>query len=436
MESERLAPHNIEAEEAVLGSCLVDPDALLEVAAIITPGDFYREKNQWVFEAMVKLGAGLDQITVGDELQKKGRLEDIGGLAYLSHLVLVLPTSVHARHYASVVVHLSFCRKVIIAGAQIAAVAYEAMGDSVELFAKAQDILSTLEPRDSNEIVFPGEHAGRMLDMVTKAREYRSDGLNFGYRDLDRFVGALYPGNLVIIGARPGMGKSQMLQEIALHNAGTGKRVLVASREISLEEFDERYIQMETGVGIEKLREGCLNEVEWGLIQELVDQVNGTPLIFLEGSFGVDSIAQKAKLLRKTQGLDLLLVDYIQLLKERTEKKAGDNLRERIGYISNSLKSIARELEIPVIAVSQLNRNVEGRENKRPTLADLKESGDLEQDADVVLLLHRPEVYDSKAEPGVMHVGVAKHRQLGKIGRIRLSWRPEYHRYGDWSDDY
>lgn len=436
MYQEKLPPHNIDAEEAVLGSCLVDPEQLPVVMEIITPEDFFREINRWVFEAMVELGEGLNQITVGDKLKEYGKLESIGGPVYLSHLVSILPTSVHAKYYADIISRLSYCRKMITAAGKIAALGYEAHGNTEEMMDKAHGIITDIEPVYSNDIINPPEHAERMFEMITRRRENTDHGLYFGYRDLDNFVGGIYPGNLVIVGGRPGTGKSNIMQEIALENANIGKHVLIASREMSLEEFDERHIQMETGIGIEKLRCGNYTPQDWDKLQALVEEVNGKPLVYLEGSFGVDNIGRKAAALKRNEGLDLIIVDYIQLLRDRNERKSGDTLRERIGYISNTLKSIATELKVPVIAASQLNRNVEGREDKRPTMSDIKESGDIEQDSDIIILLHRPEIYDPLKEPGIMNVIVAKHRQLGVTGLRKLVWRKDYHRYGDFTGSY
>jgi replicative DNA helicase len=429
--TDKLPPHCIEAEEAVLGSILIDPERLNDVRAIIGSEDFFRDRNQWIFEAMLNLDGGVDQITVTKELERIGKLDAIGGAAYLSHLVSITPTSLHARHYAEVVKRESFRRDIISTAGQIAALGYEGDGDSMGLFLRAQDTLSKLEPQGREEIIKPKEHAELMLAMLCQRREKRFDGISFGYKDLDDFIGGMYGGDFVIVGARPSVGKSQLLLEIALHNAKFGEGVLFASAEMSITQLTEREVVMGTGIDIRRLRKGALSEFEWDKAQEVVAEVSDIPLYFLAGKLSVGSIMQKAKVLKQTKGLDLVLVDYIQLLKDRADKRCGDNLRERIGYISNSLKNAAHDLEIPVIAASQFSRGVETREGHRPMLSDLKESGDLEQDADVVLLLHRPELYDPDKDKGILEIGIAKTRQLGLQGVVKLVWVEKEHKYRD-----
>jgi replicative DNA helicase len=437
MESEmihddRLPPHNMEAERAVLGSILIDPDCLDDVRALIEPSDFFRDEHQWVYEAMLAVAPGVDEVTVAQELAgKDGRLEGIGGAAYLSHLVAIVPTSVHAEHYANIVSRLAFIRKLIDSAGRIAAMGYEAPADTMELYVKALEELNRLEPLDKQEIIDPQGHAEAMLSMISRRRDKELDSVPFGYRDLDDSIGGMCGGDFVIIGARPSVGKSQVLLEVALHNAKQGRPVLYSSAEMSLAQIAEREIVMKAGVDIRKLRSGELTEPEWGKAQEVVAEVGGIPLYLLEGRLSVASIAQKAKLLKQTKGLRLVIVDYIQLLRDRSDRKVGDNLRERIGYISSGLKNIARDLDIPVLAACQLNREVEMQPNHRPMLSNLKESGDLEQDADVVLLLHRPELYDPNKDKGILEIRVAKNRQLGVEGIVKLVWIKDAHRYED-----
>ncbi len=418
-------PHNTDAEFAVIGSILIDADCLSELD--LQPDDFHDDRARWTFEAMLKLGEASNQITVAQELARAGHLEGVGGVAFLSQVVGVVPTSIHAAYYANIVRECAYRRRLITAAGQIAAQAYEGNGDSAALQTKAVETLTRLAPQERNDIVEPEEHAKRMLEMVSGRRQGKQKSLKFGYVDLDRFVGGMTGGNLVIVGARPGVGKSQWMQEVALYNCH--KAVLIASAEMSLAEYDERDIAMSTGISVERQRSGQLTGEEWDSIQQLVADVSGRRLYFLEGKVSTDSIARKARLLHETKGLDLIVVDYLQLLRDSVERKAGDSIRERVGYISNNLKSLARELDIPVLAASQLNRNVEGRENKRPTMADLKESGSIEQDADIVLLLHRPDLYDAGKEKGILYVGIAKIRQIGKTGVVKLCWNEKNHRY-------
>lgn len=435
---DKLPPHCIEAEEAVLGSIIVDCNCFSEVRAIINAEAFYRDKNKWVFDAMESLterGERIDQLTLSQELARGDKLEEIGGASYLSHLVYVTPTSLHAQYYAQIVARESYRRKMITAGSQIAAIAYEGNGDTMNLFLKAQDTLAKLEPEDKQEIIKPKQHAEIMLDMLSRRKEKRFDAVPFGYRDLDDFTGGMYGGDFVIVGARPSVGKSQLLLEIALHNAKLGRSVLFASAEMSLTQLTEREVVIGTGIDIRRLRKGELGELEWEKAQTVVAEAADIPLYFLAGRLSAMSIIHKAKMLKQVKGLSLLLVDYIQLLRDRAEKKAGDTLRERIGFVSSVLKNAARDLDIPIIAASQFSRSVEAREGHRPMLSDLKESGDLEQDADVVFLLHRPELYDPHKDKGILEIGVAKTRQLGLQGVVRLIWVEKEHRYRDMANE-
>jgi len=429
--TDKLPPHCIEAEEAVLGSILINPECLNDVRAIVGVKDFFRDKNQWVFEAMLGLDGGIDQVTLTKELERADRLDAVGGPAYLSHLASNTPTSVHARHYAGIVANESYRRRLIGGITEINELVYNGNGDSMELYIKAHETLAGLEPQGKQAIIKPKEHAELMLGMLSQRREKRFDGVSFGYRDLDDFTGGMYPGDFAIIGARPTVGKSQLLLEMGLHNARLGKGVLYASAEMSLKQLTEREVVMRTGIDIRRLRKGELSESEWGKAQEVVAEAADMPLCFLIGKLSVMGIIQEARRLKQREGLDLVLVDYIQLLRDRSDKRCGDNLRERIGYISNALKNGAGDLEIPIVAASQFSRGVEAREGHRPMLSDLKESGDLEQDADVVLLLHRPELYEPGKDKGILEIGVAKTRQLGLQGVVKLVWVEKEHRYRD-----
>jgi len=433
--SGRVPPHNLEAEQAVLASCLIDSDCLGDVKAHVGAQDFFDDRHKLIFHAIETVGEtvgeGVDQITVTQELSRAGNLKKAGGAAYLSQLVANLPTSVHAEYYAGIVKQLSLCRRLITAAAQISAMAYEAPQDGTDLLARARYLLAELEPEGGDGLIDPTRHAELMMDLVSRRQNRRLDYVPFGYRDLDELSGGMYGGDFVIVGARPSVGKSQVLLETALSNATAGRVVLFASAEMSLAQLMDREIVMQTGIDMRRLRKGRLSESEWESVQAVVAEVSGLPLHFLAGRLTVAGIAHSARLLKQTRGLGLVVVDYIQLLRDRSNRKAGDTLRERIGHISNGLKGIATDLDVPVLAASQFSRQVEMRDGHRPMLADLKESGDLEQDADIVLLLHRPELYDPGKNKGILEIKMAKHRQLGGEGVVRLVWVEKEHRYRD-----
>ncbi len=427
----KLPPHSIDAEHATLGSILIDSECLSEID--LQAEDFHDERARWTYEAMLKLGEASNQITVAQELARAGHLEGVGGVSFLSQVVSVVPTSIHAGYYADIVRQCAYRRRLIQAAGQIAAQAYEGNGDSTTLQTRAVETLIRLAPQEHNDIVEPEEHAKRMLEMVSSRRQGKQKVLKFGYLDLDRALGGMYGGNLIIVGARPMVGKSQWMQEVALHNCH--KSVLIASAEMSLGDYDERDIAMSTGISIERQRTGQLTGEEWEAIQQLVAEVSGRKLYFLEGKVSTDSITRKASLLRETKGLDLVVVDYLHLLREGIDRKFGENRNERIGYITSNLKALARDLGVPVMAASQLNRGLEGREDKRPTLADLRDSGNIEQDADIVLLLHRPELFNPIKEKGILYVYIAKSRQIGKTGVVKLVWSEREHRYKDLANE-
>lgn len=853
-----LPPHNADAEEAVLGSILVDPSNVLTVGQILEPTDFYREKNAWVFESMLKLGDSCNHITLAHDLQTAGRLDTVGGQGYLSLLVERLPTSVFAEHYAKIVRDCSFYRQVITLSGKIAQMAYKAEAEPAAMFESMHDMVNELQPSHVTDIVGPQEHAERMFQMLTKRRDKTDEPVKFGWPSLDRFLGGLYPGDLVVIGARPYMGKclaadtqvcdpgtgdlvpvseyggrtrcvtlnaedwrlrpgsvqqvsdngirpcfqletstgrrvtatanhpllsdagwvrlesmqvgdwiavpksipvfgtegvgrararlmgyllaeggltqevrftncdpairadfgacvaeafpecelvmdgdmtlrvvkrsrlrgvpnpatewlrrvgmmgkkskdkvvpplvfrmpkddlketlstlfscdgtrdrsgrritlvmaaeklvrqvqhlllrfgilsqvhkrlvrcagqpfeawrldithgeavglfwdnigfigekgthqfrqncrhghdqdvipqsiwraidvacsarglsahalekrrigttsreginahrrthnltrkrlqayaeildsdvlrsyansqvfwdkvasitpvglketydltvpgshnfvandvvvhnSEILFETALHNtirkdpddeAEVVKKVLVASAEMSVEEFDERESAM-LGVPIEKLRSGQLEETQWDKLFNLVGELAKRPMYFLEGRMTIDHIYNRARLLQATEGLDLVIIDYIQLLRDTIVRRGDSATRERVSAISAGMKQLAQELKVPVITASQLNREVEFRKDKMPLLADLRESGSIEQDADVVIMVTRPEIYDPTDQPGVMLVNVAKARQVGRTKTISLVWRENEHQYGELDESH
>ncbi len=432
MASEMMVPHSSEAEAAVLGSVLIDPEVLDLVAPIVRVEDFLDERHRTIFKAMKDLGYGVDQLTLAADLQRKGKSEQAGGLAYLSQLVNDTPTSVNAEHYARIVADTSYQRRVIEVAGTLAQMGYKGGTGPAALYGEAQGLLSKLAPDDAGDVVGPIEHAEAMVSMLSRRRDKEVEAVAFGYPALDALSGGTWPGDLVLVGARPSVGKSQVLLEIALHNATLGRPVLFASAEMSLDQLMERELCMQAGLDMRRLRRGELSDDEWGRAQTVVAKVAGMPLHFLSGKLTVTGIAQRAQALKNSRGLALVVVDYVQLLHDRRDARAGDTLRERVGFISGSLKAIAVDCQVPVIAASQFNRAVEARDGHLPMLADLKESGDLEQDADMILLLHRPELYEQKPEnAGVLMMKVGKNRQTGVTGVVKLAWNARKHRYED-----
>ena len=421
------SPHSKEAEEAVIASVLVTPACFSDILPILKSSDFHLPDTQALYSAILALkdrGSPIDQLTLSREA--KGVKS-----SYLSSIIASLPTSVYAEHYARMIAYCAFQRRVIETSGQIAQIAYQDGQTPLEIYTQVIESITKLEPEDKAELIGPKQHAEEMLLMLNQRKDKKSEAVPFGYLDLDKYLGGMYPGDFIIVAARPSVGKSQVLLEIALHNAYTRNLpVLVCSAEMSLRQIMERELGVMAGLDVLTLRRGELTGDEWGKAQDVVQQVSGMPLYFVPAKLSVASIMQKARLLQKTHGLKCLMVDYIQLLADKADRKAGDSMADRVGYISSQLKNIARELEIPVLAACQLNRMVETRDGHRPVLSDLRASGDLEQDADVVLLLYRNLYKLPKEDPKILEIGIGKSRQTGSQGKVaKLIWVEKEHRY-------
>jgi len=445
-DSDRLPPHSIEAEEAVIGSLLVDPDAIIEIASFLRPEDFYRDRNRWAYEVCFSLydrpePVPVSQITVADELARRGKLEAIGGAAYLSHLVAVLPTSVHVEHYARIVHRLALMRRLIESAGQIAAIGYEADQDVDAALSRAEDTLYRLRSGEAGrdfehirpilhqyfEDIGPGvpspEVAGKLPHVHT------------GFAGLDEILGGLQRSDMIILAARPSMGKSSLGLNIARNAAmGQGAHVAFFSLEMSKEQLVQRLLSSEANVDTKRMRTGQFGEAQQerlmhaaGRLSEVEIWVDDSPLL------RVVEMLSKARRLYHDQGIDLIVVDYLQLIRGdgRVESKV-----QEVSDISRSLKALARELDVPLLALSQLSRAVESRHPHIPMLSDLRESGSIEQDADVVFFIYREEIYypdkkewearypDKPYPEGQANIIVSKHRN-GPIGQTVLRFRQE-----------
>ncbi len=437
---EKLPPHNIEAEEAVIGSLLVEPEAILKIVLFLKPEDFYRETNHWVYEACTAIyerNEAINQITVAQELARGDRLEAVGGPAYLSHLVSVLPTSVHAEYYAQIVHRLSVMRRIISAAGQIAAIGYQAEPDVDTALSKAEDILFKLRRGESpREFV----HIRRVLEQFFEESSFAAPVLEghppevfTGFAALDEILGGLQRSDMIILAARPSLGKSTLALNIA-RNAAVEQRANVAvfSLEMSKEQLVQRLLSGEAEVDSKRTRLGNHTAAEEkrimnaaGILSEAPIYVDDTPLLKMS------ELRSKARRLHHERGIDLIIVDYLQLI--RGDGRV-DNKVQEVSEISRSLKALARELNAPVLAVSQLSRAVEARTTHIPMLSDLRESGSIEQDADIVMFINRDEVYYPTQEDwdrqypgkpypkGLATIIVAKHRN-GPTGQGILRFR-------------
>lgn len=439
MYQERLQPHDIEAEEAVIGSLLIDGEAILKVIHALNPRDFYRERNSFCYEACIDLfqrREAINQVTVTHQLNLKGRLEAMGGAAYLSHLVSTVPTSLHVEHYARIVSRTATMRRLIEAASEIATIGYDGTGDEDGALAQAENVLFGVRTgQSSREFVSLREVLDQYLeDRATLAEplDRAQAPLMTGFDSLDDLLGGLQPSDLVILAARPSVGKSTLAVNMALNAAKVGSTVGIFSLEMSREQLAMRILASESGVDSHRLRLGLYTESEEqriitsvGALSELNIYVDDTPVQ------GIIEMRSKARRLHMERSLDLLVVDYLQLM--QGDHKSNNRVQE-ISEISRSLKGIARDLNVPVLAVSQLSRAVEMRPSHRPQLSDLRESGSIEQDADVVVFIYREDLYateeewlhrypDGRAYPkNVAELIVAKHRH-GPVGTVKLLFR-------------
>ena len=425
---DRLPPHSVEAEEAVLGSLLIDPDAILEVASFLKPDAFYREQNKWIYQAILDLHEArepLDFITLADTLRKRSQLEDVGGEAYLISLLNAVPTSVNARSYGRIVEAAAVRRRMLTAASAIANLAYdEDENVNVILDRAEQALFSISEERTTRDLVPVRDIARAYLDRVEElhARGDEMIGVPTGFTDVDKMLGGLNKSDLLIVAARPGMGKTSFLLGMALH-AGLrhGKRIAMFNLEMSGEQLVQRMIAAETRIDSQRLRRGQLYENEWPIFLEAVGRLSEMR-VFIDDTPAVTPLQLRTKCRRlyAEHGLDLVMVDYLQLM--QAEYTTNNRVQE-ISEISRSLKGLARELDVPVVTASQLSRAVENRQEKRPQLSDLRDSGSIEQDADVVMFIYRDEYYnpDTTDRPNIAEVSVAKHRN-GPTGAIDLYW--------------
>jgi replicative DNA helicase len=424
---ERLPPHSIEAEEAVLGSLLIDPDAIFEVAGFLKPEAFYRVHNRWIYEAIVALNErreAIDFITLSEELRRREQLEEVGGDAYLIGLLNVVPTAVNTRTYARAVEAAATRRKLIGAAGTIADLAYDESEEIELVIDRAeQTLFGVSEERTTRDLVAVKQIARSYLERIEELHLRGDDviGVPTGFTDLDRMLGGLNRSDLIIVAARPGMGKTSLQNAMALTAARRfNKRVAIFNLEMSGEQLVQRMIAAETRIDSQRLRRGDLADQEWPIFMEAIGHLSETR-IFIDDTPSITpmQLRTKCRRLYAEHGIDLIMIDYLQLM--QSEYRSNNRVQE-ISDISRGLKGLARELDVPVVAAAQLSRAVEQRQDKRPMLSDLRDSGSIEQDADVVMFIYRDEYYNEATErPNIAEVNVAKHRN-GPTGSIDLFW--------------
>jgi len=434
----RVPPHSVEAEESVLGAILLSSDAAAEVMDKLVPEDFYVPANQSMFGAIRRLFDGnraIDAITVADELRRTGELDRIGGLGTITGLLDVVPSASNIEYYAGIVEENSQRRSLIKAGSSITDLAMRLDDEIDTVIDRAEHtVLQVAERRVGDGMQAIGPLFFSTLEELEalEARGSEVTGLSTGFRDLDRKLTGLHPANLLIIAARPAMGKSALTTNIATNVAMTGTPVAIFSLEMSKEEMAQRMLCSVARIDSMKLRTGQIGENAWPRLTDAAGRLFNAPVFVDDSAVAtVTDIRAKCRRLKRAHGLGLIVVDYLQLM----QGVARENRQQEIAEISRSLKNLARELELPVIAVSQLNRNLESREDKRPRLGDLRESGSLEQDADIVIFIYRDEYYNERSEKkGIAEVAVAKHR-AGSTGIVEMTFMPEFTRFSDLGRD-
>jgi len=391
---DRAIPANIEAERAVLGSLMIDPDAIIKVANYLRPEDFFRERHAWLYEAMRNLNERrepLDFVTIVDELERRERLEEIGGPAYLTDLIASTPTALYIDHYARIVERTAVLRRLIAAAGKIAQLAYDESQEVEEVIDRAEQIIFGIsESRIHRDLTPIGAIMTRVVDRIDFLSRNQDVlmGVPTGFTMLDRLLGGLQKSDLIILAARPAMGKSSLGLSIAQNAAKRhATRVALFSLEMSNDQLVQRLLAMETGIDSHRLRLGTIHEEEWPIVLEAANKLSNTR-IFIDDTpaASVTDIRTKARRLYAEDGLDLIIIDYMQLMTGQSGGNGrNENRQQEISYISRSLKTLARELNVPVIALSQLSRAVESRADKRPMLSDLRESGCLTGDTLVTL---------------------------------------------------
>ncbi len=398
MYAERLPPHDIAAEESVLGSLLIDGEAMSRIAPLVKPEDFYRERNRWCFEACQSLyhrGEPIDQVSVARELSIKERLNEVGGPAYLSHVVTVVPTSAHAEHFAGIVNGAATMRRLIEAAGQIAAIGYSDAADPQTALQKSEDILFRVSnAQASRDFVTIREVLDQYLEGTANLDplDHGVAPVPTGFTDLDNALGRLQRGDLFILAARPALGKSTLAMNIARNAAGEGAVIGVISLEMSREQLALRLLSAEAEVDSHLLRLGLLGETAQTRVMTGIGALSDLA-VYMDDSPAQTVLEMRSKLrrLHTSRSLDLVIVDYLQLISGRENR--GDNRVQELSDITRQLKAIARDLNVPVIAISQLSRAIEQRPDHHPQLSDLRESGSIEQDADVVAFIHREDKY-------------------------------------------
>jgi replicative DNA helicase len=435
------APFSQEAEEAVIGAVLINPDSFLAVSSFLRPDDFFLLRHQLIWTALMRIsdsatretGFSFDLVTVQEELRAIGKLNDVGGAGYLLNLINNTPISTNAELYGRLVERASIRRRLMKAADEIKALAVSEHLDVDRVVSEAErQLFRVTETTTRRDLLPMSEALSEYYDLIESLMRdpSRSIGLPTGFRDLDTLLGGLQRSDLLIFAGRPGMGKTSFLLSIAMNAAQIGARIAIFTMEMGAEQIVQRFMAMETGINTQKLRLGQLSPSEFARFVQAIDRLSKLR-IFIDDTPALTPVQLRTKCRRMMHehGLDLVIVDYLQLMSGGAGLE--NNRVQEISFISRSIKELARELNVPIFSAAQLSRAVEQRQDKRPQLSDLRESGSLEQDADIVAFLYRDVVYNEATEfPNRADIIIAKHRN-GPTGTIQLHFEKSLTKFAD-----
>lgn len=433
----RTPPQDLDAETSVLGSMMLSKDAIADVVEHLRGEDFYKPAHETIYDVILDLyasGEPADAVTVSNALSKSGDLARIGGAAYLHTLIQSVPTSANAIFYAEIVRELALLRRLVTAGTRIVQMGYDAQGDTDDLINRAQsEVYQVTERRTTEDYVRLSEALQPTIEEIERSGSHDGDtaGVPTGFYEFDELTNGLHPGQMIVIAARPGVGKSTLALDFArsaaLHHEQT---TVIFSLEMGRIELTTRLLSAESSIPLQKLRQGKLDdERDWTTLANTMGKINDAPL-FIDDSpnMALTEIRAKCRRLKQQHDLKMVVIDYLQLM---TSGKRVESRQQEVSEFSRSLKLLAKELEVPVIALSQLNRSSEQRNDKRPMVSDLRESGSIEQDADMVLLIHREDMYDKESpHAGEAIIMVAKHRN-GPTGEITVAFQGARSRFAN-----
>jgi len=438
---DRVPPHNREAEQSVIGAIFLDPQSLITASEILLADDFYHNAHKQIFETMLRLsdqGKAIDVVTVTEELSAKKEIEDVGGLSYLLELANAVPTAANVAHYAKIVEEKALLRRLIRVATKIVEDGYTREDEVEALLGEAEKkMMEVANRKNAGDFKHVKDVLVETFDNIEKLQSQKGDvtGIPTGFRDLDNITAGFQRNDLIIVAARPSVGKTAFALNVAQSVAVQAREnVAIFSLEMGAEQLVMRMLCAEGNIDAQVLRTGALTTEDWGKLTMAMGSLSNSG-IFIDDTPGVriNEIRAKCRRLAQEHGLGMILIDYLQLI--QGSGKTGENRQQEVSEISRSLKHLARELKVPVIALSQLSRGVEQRQDKRPMMSDLRESGSIEQDADIVAFLYRDDYYDKESESkNMIEIIIAKQRN-GPTGTVTLAFKKEFNKFinVDWS---